>query len=116
MRLFLIASVILAASFAIQAADTGDAAKPEAQPLDKSTPIQVSFWFDTPECTRTSNVYGFKTGQIVSSGIGRVYGLEASWLISATENIGGVQTAGIGCSSKKLDGIQAAIPYCINNE
>jgi len=114
MRFFLTATIIMSVFCTIQATDTGTSAKSEAQ--DKSTPIQVGFWFDTPECTRTSNVYGFKTGQIVSSGIGRVYGLEASWLISATENIGGIQTAGIGCTSKKLDGIQAAIPYCINNE
>ena len=115
MKLLLIATMIIAASFGLRAADAA-AARPEAQPLDKSTPIQVGFWFDTPECTRTSNVYGFKTGQVVSSGIGRVYGLEASWFISATENIGGVQTAGIGCASKRLEGIQAAIPYCINSE
>jgi hypothetical protein len=116
MRFFLIAAMIITTSFAMQAADAEAAAKPEAQPLEKSTPIQVGFWFDTPECTKTSNVYGFKTGQVVSSGIGRVYGLEASWIISATETIGGVQTAAIGCTSKKLDGVQAAIPYCMNNE
>lgn len=123
MKKLLIASVILAAGFIMQAAETqvlnqyvATPAQTATQPEVKSAPVMVCFWFDTPAYTKGMNVYGFKTGQIISSGTGEVYGLEASWVMSATDTIGGLQTAGFYCASKRLDGLQAAIPLCINKE
>ncbi len=124
MKKFLIATMILAAALIIQAAETqvlnqyvkAPPAPTTAQLEEKSVPVMVCFWFDTPAYAKTTNVYGFKTGQVVSSGLGHVYGLEASWLISATDIIGGLQTAGFVCMSKELDGLQAAIPLCMNKQ
>lgn len=125
MKKLFIAMMILSCAFVMQAADAPAAAQPpakavpaqpQAQPLDKWTPFQICFWFDIPASSKTSNVFGIKTGQTISSGIGRVYGLEASWFCAATDNVEGAQGSWFVCINKKLEGVQASLAFCRSKE
>ncbi|MDD5699330.1 MAG: hypothetical protein PHH77_12010 [Victivallaceae bacterium] len=85
-------------------------------PLDDWTFFQIGIWFDVPSSTSNSNVYGLKTGQPFSSGIGRVYGAEISWLAAATDDIIGVQGSWVSCFNEELKGIQAALGVCFSKK
>ena len=75
------------------------------------TIFQIGFWLDFPSSTANSNVYGIKTGQPMSSGIGRVHGTEISWFTSATDNIKGLQVCWCTCFSEYLQGVQASLGF-----
>ena len=59
----------------------------QLRPLSQWTPFQIVFFPNVPNATWNSNVFGIKTGQPASGGIGRVFGLEASWVYSGTVHI-----------------------------
>lgn len=70
--------------------------------------LQIGILPGFPSNTYNSNVVGVKTGQPCSTGIGRVYGLEASWIISGTAHIRGIQACWIYCDNRQFDGIQSS--------
>ncbi len=80
-------------------------------PTNDWTIFQIGFWIDIPSSTANSNVYGIKTGQVISTGIGRVFGLEASWFLAGTDNVEGLQASWLTCFNNQLDGIQASFCY-----
>jgi len=90
--------------------------QPAQKPLDNWTFIQPCFWFGLPTSSQNSNVYGLKTGQPISSGTGRVYGIEVSWFVAATDNINGLQVCWIYTQSKYLQGIEASLICNYNKE
>ena len=73
---------------------------------DNKAIIQVGFAPNIPEATRYSKVSGLKLGLPMSSGEGRVDGLEFSLLASGTENISGVQLGLLLNNCHNLDGVQ----------
>ena len=86
----------------------------EKRVYDDWTILQIVFFPKAPSASWNSNVYGIKTGWPISCGIGRVFGLEASWLYSGTSIIKGLQACWICCKANALDGIQASLIACIN--
>lgn len=80
-------------------------------PMNDWTFFQIGFWIDIPSSSANSNVYGLKTGQVISTGIGRVDGIEASWFLAGTDNITGIQTSWATCFNNQLDGLQASFGY-----
>lgn len=94
------------------------AAEPElkARPLRMWTPFQVGFLPYFPSAQMTSNVYGIKSGWPMVCGVGRVFGLEASWLYSGTEEMHGIQASWVACADRRMDGIQASFAVCVNEE
>ncbi|MDD3118827.1 MAG: hypothetical protein PHQ27_06595, partial [Victivallales bacterium] len=83
---------------------------------DDWTFFQIGFWFDVPSYTKNSNVYGIKTGQPVSSGAGKVYGVEGSWIAAATDHINGIQGSWVSCFNRDANGLQASLVFCRNTD
>ena len=86
----------------------------EMRPLSQWTPFQIAFFPNVPTATWNSNVFGIKTGQPASGGIGRVFGLEASWVYSGTDHIKGIQACWVHCQNETCDGIQSSFVSCLN--
>lgn len=80
-------------------------------PMNDWTFFQIGFWIDIPSSSANSNVYGLKTGQVISTGIGCVYGIEASWFLAGTDKISGIQASWATCFNNKLEGLQASCGY-----
>ncbi|QSH42444.1 hypothetical protein P0136_02730 [Lentisphaerota bacterium ZTH] len=112
MKKILLAAVMLFAGVAMFANDL----EHKQKPLDDWTFFQIGFWFDLPTCTADSNVYGLKTGQPISSGYGRVYGAEISWIAAATDDIKGAQGSWIFTKNRTIEGVQASFICNINKE
>jgi len=78
------------------------------RPLNEWTFCQICFLPGVPKSSDNSNVYGVKSGWPITCGIGRVYGLEASWFYSGTAHIRGIQASWCVSDSKCCDGVTAA--------
>ncbi|MCF6177213.1 MAG: hypothetical protein L3J71_15765 [Victivallaceae bacterium] len=101
--------VFCSMTFSVQAGVSN--CKEEMLPMNDWTFFQIGFWIDIPSSSANSNVYGLKTGQVISTGIGRVYGIEASWFLAGTDNISGMQVSWATCFNNQLDGLQASFGY-----
>ncbi len=88
----------------------------QLRPLSQWTPFQIVFFPNVPNATWNSNVFGIKTGQPASGGIGRVFGLEASWVYSGTDHIKGIQACWVHNQNKTFDGLQSSFVSCLNFE
>lgn len=91
-------------------------AKKEMLPVEDNKPFEICILPGLPESQENSNVFGFKLGAPVSYGIGRVYGLEASVLMSGTDIINGGQASIIFCKNRILWGACATYGVVINTE
>ncbi|WP_294477958.1 hypothetical protein [uncultured Victivallis sp.] len=99
----------------VQAKAFGNYNDPDTpQPLDKWTFLQIVFLPNVPNSTWNSNVYGLKTGWVASGGVGRVFGLEVSWVYSGTDTINGGQASWVAVKSRDLNGLQAAFVTALN--
>lgn len=111
---FLFAALISAPLFAAEVAATPSA--DSLLPLDDNTPFQFCIMPGLPTSQVNSNVFGVKAGAPVSYGIGRVYGLEGSVLMSGTAIINGIQTSIVFCKSEIVWGLQATLGVAINTK
>ncbi len=111
-------SALFASCFALSLA-AAPAVAPKAQepavnnesmlrPADEWTFIQVCFLPNVPKSSHNSNVYGVKSGWPITCGIGRIYGLEASWFYSGTAIVTGIQASWCVCDSDYCDGLSAS--------
>ncbi len=124
MRKFVLFAAVLFGATVLSAAQTAEPAAPaavvtpqakaEMRPLSQWTPFQIAFFPGVPTATENSNVFGIKTGQPASGGIGRVFGLEASWIFSGTDHIKGIQACWVHNQNETFDGIQASFVSNIN--
>ena len=127
MKKFLVFSLMFGCLAGVFAADTAAVPEPKVQtgsvkcndldvpqPLDKWTFLQIVFLPNIPNSTWNSNVYGLKTGWVASGGIGRVFGLEVSWVYSGTDTINGGQASWVAVKSRDLNGLQAAFVTALN--
>ncbi|MBQ7208067.1 MAG: hypothetical protein IJS01_09760 [Lentisphaeria bacterium] len=127
-KLFLIFAAVIAGTVVVSAAgEKAEAVKaaPEEvresagdglRPVDQWTFFQIAFLPHVPSAAMNSNVYGIKSGWPITCGIGRIYGLEASWLYSGTEQAKGIQASWVCCYDKTCDGLQSSFVICINRE
>ncbi len=86
------------------------------QPMDNWTIFNLCFLQNVPAATGNSNVFGIKTGWPASGGIGRCFGLEASWLLAGTDCVNGVQACWIVVKNREMCGLQASLVTAINKE
>lgn len=86
----------------------------DLKPLDEWTPVQIGFFPGFPQLTENSNVNGLKLGLPMSSGRGRVFGLEASIFSSTTKHMKGFQTSVFANVCDYLDGVQAGLVNIVN--
>ena len=129
LRQFILSAGAVCASVTLSAAATAEPSAPTApaqpqttaattqcqmRPLSEWTPFQIVFFPGVPSATENSNVFGIKTGQPASGGIGRVFGLEASWVFSGTAHIKGIQACWVHCQNDTFDGIQSSFVSCLN--
>ena len=126
-KLFLIFAAVLAGTVVVSAAEKTEAprtapaevkksADAELKPVDDWTFFQIAFLPYVPSAAMNSNVYGIKSGWPVTCGIGRIYGLEASWIYSGTELAKGIQASWVCCYDRTCDGLQSSFVVCINRE
>ncbi len=99
-----------------KAAPAVPAAKDVAAPADQYWPIMISVMPSLPSVAYTCNVYGLKHGAVASGGVGRVYGLEISWLMAGTADIKGIQGCWTYCQNDRFDGIQSSFLTVLNFE
>ncbi len=88
----------------------------EMRPTTSWTPFDVVFIPTVPKSSWNSNCFGIKSGWPATGGIGRVWGLEASWVYSGTAHIKGIQASWVHNQNKTCDGLQASWVSCINFE
>ncbi len=110
----LLAALLIGASVLCGAAEKSAADEP--WPAGEWIPFQVVFFPNLPPSSWNSNVYGIKSGWPITDGVGRVYGLEASWFWSGTNLINGIQASWVLCMNEQFNGLQAAFVGCINRE
>lgn len=112
--LLLTAAAMLMAENAPATPATNAECPNQLQPLSKWTAFQAGILPGIPGSMANSNVMGIKSGWPVCCGIGRVYGVEVSWIYSGTSHIKGIQASWICNHSDTLDGIQAAFVTSLN--
>lgn len=113
-KLLILSFAVLTGLSVFAAAPAAKPAEPEPAPLDQWTFFQIGLFPGIPAATRTSNVYGIKSGWPICNGYGRVFGLEVSWLLSGTAYAYGIQASWVSCWTKEFGGIQAAFLYTGN--
>ena len=113
-KIFSILAVVLAGAVIVSAA--GNNADDTPKPIEQWTFFQIAFLPYVPSAAMNSNVCGIKSGWPITCGVGRIWGLEASWLYSGTELAKGIQASWICCYDKTCDGIQSSFVVCINRE
>ncbi len=92
------------------------AVQEELRPEDEWTPFQVCFMPNLPAYSYNSNVYGIKSGWPITTGIGRVSGLEASWFYSGTAHMKGIQASWVANKNATMWGLQASWIFCMSTE
>jgi hypothetical protein len=100
---------------AVPAVDKASAPAPVSAAADRQLPsledwtfFQLGFVPGYPTGCRMSNVYGMKLGAPMTSGYGRVYGVEPSIFYSGTDHIMGAQASWFGPAiGKEIIGVQA---------
>ncbi|MDD4818011.1 MAG: hypothetical protein PHI85_08595 [Victivallaceae bacterium] len=85
-------------------------------PADDYTNFGLGFFMNQPSSMVNSNVYGIKAGFPICNGLGRVYGIEASWLYSGTAYIKGIQGSWVLNRCKTIEGVQGSWIGNINDE
>lgn len=85
-------------------------------PADQYTIFQVGIVLDQPNSVVKSNVYGVKAGLPICNGLGRVYGVEGSFLYSGTAYIRGAQGSWILNNCKTMQGVQGSWIGNLNSE
>ena len=124
MKKFCFCLILLAAAVVSLSAAEKKAA-PKAEPkisksteraIDKWTFFQIVFLPGVPSAAQNSNVYGIKSGWPITCGYGRLYGLEASWFYSGTEDVKGIQASWLCCYNQTCDGIQSSFVVSINRK